>query len=323
MGEQGDGGGGSEALDILQVILSSFVRQTSSKFRFRPIQLHDCERRLLTIYSYQGITYIAANGVPQIPSTDPFTGEFTVPGDSDVPGDLQTLTDELKQFTAEVNDIQIAQFGLRWGVADGRLPCLISAKGAYDCNPEVAPFAAVLRDIVLFVALEIGQIAENGRCFTQRGDCAGFAQTIIRQKVEIWRIRRLARSLPVDDQTEFLFYVKKRLNQLCPSLMMSTVSVCRACFRTYSREKMPFRGPQPRSCAGTVTRSRDTESEIADVPTPTTSIVPPRPEPFRPVIFRRSGSGLTYVQDFSQRSQRKAHRTYLSTPFPAFLQHPV
>jgi hypothetical protein len=262
-----------------------------------------------------GITYISMNAPPDKPGHDCFTDRFIVPDDSNAPELLRTLTSELERFTAELFDIEIVKLSLTWGVNARELPSLITCDGKFKCTSESRPYARFLTDIAFFIALETGQVQEPGACFSGRTECTAPDLPIARQKIETWRIRRLANGLGVDDKAGFVYYVKRRLGVICPALLVTTVLVCRNCFVLYAREKMPT--------------SRDGK-ELSHSPRPVRGGVVRTSAPAAPNRagtsvggYRKSKSGLRYVQDIYGKAVHRATKTYITRPIPAFLQRPV
>lgn len=303
-------------IDLRQVLLSSFVRQTSVRFRFPPHILQDHDRHPWVIYNKTGVTYIAMNGpIEKPPPPDHFPATFTVPKDDRSPESLRILTGELTQSTTDLFDIEIVALSLTWGLKSGELPSLIECEGAFKCTRESKPYAIFLTDIALFIALETGQVQEPGKCFSRRAVCVAPEILCARQKIETWRIKKLADGLKVNDRAEFVHYVKRRLGLVCPLLLVNNVLVCRNCFALYARERMPMgSGESPPSArsgrgAGAILRG----SAPADRHRPETSVMG----------WKKSPSGLTYVQDISGRAVQRAKKTYIAKPIPAFLQHPV
>jgi hypothetical protein len=311
---------GEFAVTLTQVLISSFVRETSVQFRFATQYYRDCARRLWTIYSSDGITYIAGNKSPEKERKEYFTTTFTVPEDGEAPADLCKLTRELAQFTSELFDIEIQNLSLTWGVKPGTLPSLLDCDGVYRCARDSEPHANFLMDIGFFIALETGQVPEPGRCFTRKAKCTGADVSCPRHKIEVWRIKELGNGLNVRDLNEFLRYVKRRIGLICPALLLSSVLVCRGCFAVYSKEQTPPKG------------SEITSARAIPVPSPR-SIAPPAVRASAPAAAERpntvpgtwvkSRSGLTYVQDFGLRACGRAHKVYIARPFPVFLQRPL
>jgi hypothetical protein len=304
---------------MIHIVLASFVRQTSVRFRFPLVRHQDHDRQSWTIYNTTGITYIASNATFEKPKKEIFPQTVIVPGDSTAPDDLQILTDELSRFAAELFDIEISGLSLAWGIKSGALPSLISCDGHFRCNRDAEPYEFYLTDIAFFIALETGQVPEPGKCFSRRPACVGAEIACPRQKIETWRIKKLSNSLHVEDKAGFVHYVKRRLGLICPALLVTSVQVCRNCFFIYAKEKMPARNaekgsPSARSAQSTGPTRAALARQTLNMDTRPASAI---------ASMRTSPSGLTYVQDISGKSVRKAKKTYVSQPFPAFLQHPL
>jgi hypothetical protein len=226
-------------IDIRQLLLASFVRQTSVPFRFPRHCLQDHDRQPWTIYNTAGVTVFATNVPREKLKKERFSETVIMPNDAHLPRSLCALTAELSQFTGELFDIEIVTLSVTWGLSAGELPSLLGCEGTFRCTPESRPHARFLTDIALFIALETGQAQEPGKCFSRRPVCVAPDISCPRQKIETWRIKKLANGLGADARGEFVHYVKRRLGLVCPTLLVSTVLVCRNCFALYARERMP------------------------------------------------------------------------------------
>jgi hypothetical protein len=315
--EYEDASEGEFTLDLEQVLISSFVRETSVQFRFPTHRHRDYARRWWTIYNTDGITYIATNSTVEKSKKEHFPVTYVVPDDDKSPEKLKVLTRELSQFTSELFDIEIVNFSLLWGVQSGKLPSLLGCDGTFRCTIDSEPYAMFLMEIGLFIALETGQVPEPGRCFSRRSACTGAEIACPRQKIEIWRIKELSIGLNVADRDEFLRYMKRRIGMICPALLVNSEYVCRGCFAVYSRERASTRGEETEMSSRSPRPLAGTPSIRASAP-----VNPARPNTALNSWYR-SPSGLTYVQDIGRRALRQAHKTYITRPFPAFLQHPV
>jgi hypothetical protein len=294
-------------------MLASFVRQTSIPFQFPRRSLQDHKGQPLTIFNTTGVTYIATNIAPEKSKKEHFTHIIVVPNDDKSPESLRTLTSELSQFTTDLFDIEIATLSLTWGINAGELPFLLESDGIFRCTADSSPYARFLTDIALFIALETGEVQEPGKCFSRRSVCVAPEMTCPRQKIETWRIKKLAGGLGADEKGEFVHYVKRRLGLVCPTLLVSTVLVCRNCFALYAPERMPQLGAEDAVAPLNLRTAPLRASAPADAHRPDTSVG----------VWRKSPSGLTCVQDIYGRSVHRARKTYITRPIPAFRQHPV
>jgi hypothetical protein len=306
MTNSSSGGVGPELpVTPVQLLLSSFVRQTSVSFRFPPCNYEDLGRQPWTLSNQSGITYITNAPLEKV-KKERFSAQIQVPDGDAAPSELLTLNGELTNFTEELFDIIIINLSITWGIARGAPPSLLGCNGTFRCTPESKPYAARLTDIAFFIALETAQVPEPGRCFSRKSVCVVPEIACPRHKIETWRIKLFADSLEIGDPAKFANYLKRRIGLICPSLLVSSVLVCRTCFALYSKEQMPRQGEEKAHSnrlvrAGiAVAKSRAT---TAAVPT------------------RRSPSGLSCVQNIADRALHRAQLTYHSGPIPAYLQH--
>jgi hypothetical protein len=304
-------------LDLAFVLLGAFVKPCSIPFRSGPHPIVDCDRRPFIIEVREGIPYIEADESPsdEVPEQE-LEQTIQIPGDPNIPEDLQTLTSELAKFTEEICDIKLINFTLTWGLRTGQVPCLVDCLGThYSAQPACAPFKTILLEICLFLAIETSQIGIPGNCFSRRPTCCGSEMHMHRQKVELYRVRKFVEAIETPEPQQLNAYLRRRLSKICPSVMLSSVPVCRNCFALYSKEKMP--APPEKSAARP--RSSPSYSGPSDISQQAQSVrVAPKLDP---IIPKKSPSGLTYVQSISLRSYRKARATYTEHPPPAFLQH--
>ncbi|OHT07873.1 hypothetical protein TRFO_23732 [Tritrichomonas foetus] len=155
----------------------------------------------------------------------------------------------------------------------------------------------------------------------------------------------------VDDKKILEKYIMKRISLLCPPLMMSSVPVCRRCFALYSKEPKTSSRRVKISRASnnnndnfslksqSSIRTQRIDGSFSQRPQTATTrnhhplnmerVLPERIGTARLSTSRlkaikppkRSPSGLTYVQTYSIKNMNKAQKVYMSSPFPAFLQH--
>jgi hypothetical protein len=314
------------SLDLALVLLGSFVHQCSVNFRCAPQQISDWDHRPFVIHVSYGITYIESDDAPTKSAPEEFNTALHVPGDSNIPPDLERLTAELRKYTESLCDIKLADFQLTWGIKDGQLPCLLDCQGStYSCTTDSEPYSAFILELCLFVAIETSQIGKRGHCFSQRPLCCGCDMNILREKIEIHRIRKLAVALQVPDCNQLIFYLHRQISKACPSLMLSSVPVCRNCFALYTKEKLPLRGAtQTKSTQSTnvIYSARSHQSLPAAKLSLTQSACQTIVSKFNPAGATKSPSGLTYVQLFSLRSLKQSHAAYRRPPFPPFMKRP-
>jgi hypothetical protein len=297
--------------DLLHFALVSFIRRTSLPFRFPPVVFSDRNRSPWTITNHDGVTLIAAEGLSQKPKKERFPLKVTFPGDSDVPRDVQILSAELTDYTAELYDIEILELTFTWGIKEGKPPSLVHCDGKYRAN--CVSFSAFLHDIVFFIAVETSQIIEPGKCFSRRGVCVSADMSCAREKVVLQRVKKLGNVLKPLDPSEFLCYVKSRIEETCPIILVGRVPVCKNCFSLYARDKIAT--PKFQTPPLIVRRSVLVMSRTP----PSFELSTQSGQQF----YRTSPSGLTYVQSTSVKSAERAQKTYLSPPFPPYRQHPV
>jgi hypothetical protein len=300
-----------QPLHLLQIALSSFIRPISIPFRFPPIVFTDLNGSPWTVENREGVTLITADGLSQKPKKEKFNAKITVPNDSAAPREVELLSAELTQLTADLYDIDILELRLTWGLKQGKLPSLIGSEGRFV--PNCPSYGSFLHDIVFFLALKTCQTVEAGKCFSRRGICIGADMTCVREKIVIHRIKKLAHALKSMNFSEFVIYIKSRVEIVCPNIMFERVPVCRNCFSLYARERVPSRqlpiGPLK------FVRPMVAETHFDDSNESIFFDNRPRSRP--------SPSGLSYVQSTSFRGIHRAQQIYRSSPFPAFLQHPV
>jgi hypothetical protein len=302
-------------LDLTFVLLGAFVQPCSIPFRCEPQPIVDCDRRPFVIEVREGIPYIESDESPsEEPPEHELEKTYQVPGSSDIPEDLQTLTSELRRFTEDICDIRLINFTLTWGLRTGEYPCLVDCLGThYSTTPTSAAFKNILLEVCLFLAIETSQISVSGTCFSRRTSCCGSEMNIPRQKVELYRIRKFVDAIESPEPQQLNAYLRRRLSKICPSIMLSSVPVCRNCFALYSREKMPMPGSDqlvlPTRSSYTATGERPRQPQ----PTPVA-------QKLDPIFGKKSPSGLTYVQTWSLKSYKRSRPTYMEAPFPAFLQ---
>jgi hypothetical protein len=312
MAEQDD-----EPLDIVPVLLASFLRRPTLPFRFRSLTCRDPSGAAWTIFSADGETQLTLDGLSPPPKKERFSDTITVPGDC-APDDLRQLTDELVQSTAEAADIEIGRFEFRWGVKCGMAPYLKSVSGAFTCSAESRAYRRALADVLSFVALESTQESEAGRCFSRRGICAGARMRVSRERIEVWRIKRLARGIPVDDPADFVRFVKRRIASIFPGMMQEDVPVCRNCYAFYARERR-LSPDQPRSFVSMTSTRRAADREHGRSTDDHADTAPPSGK-IRPIPTKLVPPGTTYDRRTVMRTVRWSHRPYLSSSFPANIQ---
>lgn len=344
-------------LDGSLILLSTFVKQCSVKFRSLWFTVHDINRKTYSIYADNGITYIV-KGKPKAPSREKYTSVVTLPGDETDNKDLNKLMKELKSFTEEVNNLKIDDLQVEWGISNNKLPNLLSITASYTPNESLENYCGYLTEMCIFNALEIAQLPEAGKCFTGNRSCIGCNMNVNHQKVEIYRIRRFVEAADFPAPEEMSKYMSKRLSTLCPQVMMGSVPVCEECFKIYSKEriKVPPKSSDTDSVNTTTSaitsRSlRSTQKSSRNIATAQTSR--PMNLPKSPLFTaresdnyaatsRRNGlskttqlmrpktailpsiktpSGLTLTHNVASHTVKKAHYAYLAAPFPAFLQH--
>lgn len=344
-------------LDGSLILLSTFVKQCSVKFRSLQFPVHDINRKIYSIYADNGVTYIV-KGKPKTPPREKYTSVINLPGDETDNKELNKLMEELKSFTEEVNNLKIDDMQVEWGISNNKLPNLLSITASYTPNESLENYCGYLTEMCIFNALEIAQLPEAGKCFTGNRSCIGCNMNVNHQKVEIYRIRRFVETADYPASEEMCKYMRKRLSTLCPQVMMGSVPVCNECFKIYSKErvKVPPRSSDTDSVITTTSaitsRSvRSTQQSSRNITTAQTSRPMNRPKSplftareadIYAATSRRNGlsqttqlmrpktavlpptktpSGLTLTHNVASQTVKKAHHTYLAAPFPAFLQH--
>jgi hypothetical protein len=304
---------GELRLTSIHLLLASFVRETSVRFRSPPHQFRDYEKRLWILTNTDGVTYIATNTTAPRRKLDRFPRTVTVPDDPTSPHELRILTNELREFTSELFDIEIEKLSITWGLARGVLPSLLECDGVFRCKEESEPYAQFLTDIGLVIALETARVQEPGKCFSRKQACTGPDMACPRQKIVTWKSKQLGKGLGIEDSGEFLRYMRKRIGLICPPLMLSSVFVCRGCFAVYSKERTPAPGGEAAASGRSAPTPLSGRAIAPQVIEPNIQIVEPK----------RPQSNVPDVPGIIRKSWRQARKTYISRPFPAFLQRRV
>ena len=314
---------GTEPLTLEQVLIASFVDQCSVKFRSVQCSAADWRGTIFDIYAEDGVTYIT-HGESRKQNPEKYDSIIWI---SDTEGDIPELkqaTEELQNFTERVNDIIVNDFSLQWGLKQDQLPSLLACGGTFKCSAEAEPFKHSLVAISLFIAIESSKMPQPGVCFAKKKSCSGFGYNVLREKIEIRRIKQMNEELKYD-AADFVSYVRRRLIAVCPETVMTAVSVCRRCFDEYKNERIPAKRSSPSSPSSPLSPKR-TGTSNGNYPrsqmSPSVWAVPKRQVASNRSIMpkARSPSGLMYVQDYSGVSTRRAAHVYKSLPFRPFLK---
>ena len=261
------------------VLLANAVAPSSVLFRFeRPCKVVDWSGEAVALRVVDGVTEMSADDGRKR-KKERFAEKVVAPGAS---AELNEMTERLKKATEQAGDVKIGEFRVTWGVKEGKLPAMIRCEGDFVCNE--GQFAQGIRMILLFVARELAQVVEPGKCVTRRAACRQAVMTACRESVEIYRIKKMNEALRFDCR-ELVKYVVNRMESLRPGMMKERVPVCKTCFSMYDRVTVPGIGGDP---MGSLVRL-------------------PRVEEPRD---RRLRSGLRLFHSFATDSMKRARATY-------------
>lgn len=361
-------------LTLFQVLLSTFVKEPSAVFQSEGDSLVDQSGVLFTIYTEDGITYITRGSSSRKKKKGKYKKTFTLPSNNESSQDkeyasiiskLTELTESLKSYTEEVNDIKITTFNLTWGIqnANDSIPCLLNCNDSkHEYTSSSKPFSLINTQIVLFNALEISRVPIPGKCFINGRGCYSCEKSIIRHKLLQPKVNKFISQFRfIEDKYSLEKYIQNRLNVLCPTLLMTIVPVCSRCYAKYSegnrksglqltrinkadsKEKstsrskvssLSYRTSKKQNRSETSTNYHSSTAPVQSASPRRTNIVKnmnasylrythdPQSVTARAMYFnhytRKSPSGLTYSQNYSDVSVYRAHRIYSCPPMQIF-----
>jgi hypothetical protein len=224
---------GPACLDIVCVLLSTVVKPVSSSFDSGPFPVADHHGHVFSVSVASGAGSLASGSPVDRPKPE-FELEVST-GEEGFDDSLQQLSDVLKQRTEEVNDITISQFVLKFGLNRGKPPVLLSCAGStFSPSTRLERFVGSIHMITLVYSLEASVMPITAECITRGRYCLAGSQSLERSKIVTFHIRKLVETLGLPDSA--LHYIKRRIMNMCPSLMMGNVPVCASCFKYYNTE---------------------------------------------------------------------------------------
>ncbi|OHT04907.1 hypothetical protein TRFO_27529 [Tritrichomonas foetus] len=247
---------------------------------------------------------------------------------------LQKLTDELKSLTESVADITITEFHLEWGINEDSPPFLLNCDGSrFSYSNELIEFSDFFDQIILFIAYESALSVTPGSCINPDRECIGCPLSVIRQKFELYQAKKYFEPISNDDSyniNSIASYIVSRLNVLFPQMMMANVPCCRHCFNIFAkvsqsrteatnalvrgRAALQMTVPRP---AKKSSREKNRLAQSYDKKK-NGSLTGKKKNTFE--MFNQTPSGLTIVQNVSQKTYRKSCSLYNNGPFPAYFQ---
>jgi hypothetical protein len=314
---------GPLSLDIVCVLLSTVVKPVSVLFDSGPFPVADHNGHIFSVSAANGAGSLASGSPVDHPSPE-FDSEVST-GDDDFDDSLQQLSDVLKQRTEEVNDISISEFVLRFGRREGKPPVLLGCDGStFTPSTRLKPFVGSIHIITLFYSLEASVTPIAAECITRGKSCLAGSQLLERSKIVTFHIRKLGEKLNFPDSA--VHYIKRRIMNLCPSLMMGNVPVCASCFKYYniddSQKRLSTESNKTRESASLGTnhsvrkRQRSASATFVGASPPSLNKVPVvrghLPD-YRVGLI--TPSGLRITQDRSTAQCELAKRVYQNLPF--------
>lgn len=238
-------------LALLNLLISIFIKEPKNIiFRSYGDSIQDSNGDLYSIYADNGISYIN-KGIKCNRKKEIYQKIITLSNENNFDYDKSSNTERmntiidtlieysksLKTITEEINDIQITNLSLKWGIKNeiDQSPCLIDCEhSTFFFTEESKPFSDIHSDILLFLAIEISKVPHLGVCFIGNDNCLGGNMFLPREKIISSKLLKfLNRADNVDDKSSLIKYITKQLHQFCPSVLIGSVPVCRRCFNHY------------------------------------------------------------------------------------------
>lgn len=309
----------SYPLDIINLLLPTVISPTSIAFNSEKHSIIDYMGRNLTISVSKGEGYLDSEDFEDN-SSSKFVKTIKTPNDD--PDDrLNELTQELKKLCETVNDFQIDNFALNWGINEASDPYLI------DCDESTFIPNCNLIDIEEFSKIGIFIISEYclkitpNECITHGKKCLGGTHSIERSVVVSTKIKQLVSCLDCLDQKASYQYLRSHIYSILGTQILVNVPVCNNCFEYYKQRGKKTSDLRKRKTSRSISRpgtsySAKTTNRIVSHSSISTS----RRMTSSYSIDSTTPSGLRVMQDYNVRNTHQARKIYglqpLSRPKP-------
>ena len=298
-----------QPLDFLWILLSTVLRPTDDDFCAGPCAVADHHGHVLTVIVSNGEGKLT-RGAPVHKPDNTFESSLTTDNDSSV----QSLTDALKARVEGMLDIQVTNFRLQFGVTREYALYLIGCEGStFVPLPQSRHLVELFTYIAVFYAVQSSLPVVPFQCVT-RGRCcvSDCSHTVERSKIVGYHLRQLVEKLGIEPSN--FAYLKRKLTNLSPAMMMANVHVCSVCLKCYSFAESPvgkggMAKSRPQTCSGTRAR---VWSSLDSRTNPLPMVRPPLPRFAKGEI---TPSGLVVVSDRSVESLKLARMVYERPPF--------
>ena len=213
-------------------ILSFFFKPPKENFNSRRFISSSASGKPFSVYISHGNCLIEpSKSEGEIPE---FTKKFTYPEDASTPENIQQLSKNLIKTAENVNSVKLDKISLTWGIDADSQPFIIDIS-----NSHFTPTNEIQNNFsfqcLLFIALEVAKQTKPNVCITNSKSCIDAYYSIERKKVESHQVSQFVKKLGFENKKECYEYIMKKMNSLCPQMMLSMCPACHNCFKKFSK----------------------------------------------------------------------------------------